>query len=203
MDNANLLASLAYADAIDRVKTNTRRVGFIDIDEFLVPADKDKTLIDILKSFFRENPRSAGLAIGWWMFGANHHKNRPDGLVIENYLRRADAGFMRNVKTIGNPRLMEGCLSPHYPVYAHAACNANECGLNVLGSFDYRKSTEIIHINHYFTKSEEEFIAKMEKGIATKGSPRILADFEKRDRNEIYDDSILVYADTVRACLQR
>ncbi len=188
----------AYSDAINRVKQIARYVAFMDIDEFLCVNDESKTVKEVIDEFFRGNLQAGGIAIGWWMFGSNYHKVKPEGLVIENYLRRADKSFMLNVKTIGNPRLMVDCYSPHYPVYLYLACNANEKGKKVRGPFDYEKSTDIIHINHYFTKSEAECMQKIAKGIATKGRARTKEIFYQRDKNDVYDDSMLRYVSILK-----
>ena len=188
----------AYSDAIVRVKPLARYVAFMDIDEFLCVNDESKNIKEFMDDFFRTNLWAGGIAIGWWMFGSNYHKVKPEGLVMENYLRRADESFMLNVKTIGNPRLMVGCYSPHYPVYLYLASNANEKGKKVRGPFDYSKSTDVIHINHYFTKSEAECMQKIAKGIATKGTPRTKEIFYQRDKNDIYDDSMLRYVSIVK-----
>ena len=187
-----------YSDAVERVRNQTRYVGFFDIDEFLCPNDAGKKLLDVVREFFAVYPDAGGLAISWLMFGSNFHKTKPEGLVMENYLRRADKNFMLNVKTIGNPRLMLGCYSPHYPAYLYQACNRNELGMKVRGPFDYRKSTDIIHINHYFTKSEEECMTKISKGIVVNGTERTKAVFAERDKNDIYDDSMLRYVSIVK-----
>lgn len=188
----------AYTDAIYRLRSSSRWVAFIDLDEFIVPTDSDKTIAEIIGGTIAQHPDAGGLAIGWWMFGSSHHERKPMGGVLENYLYRADADYMKNIKTIGNPRLMHSFGTPHYPYYHGGACNINENGREVRTSFDFAKSTKRIHINHYFTKSKEECMAKIAKGIATVGTPRREAIFYERDRNEIYDDSMLPYVQRIK-----
>ncbi|MBQ7024896.1 MAG: glycosyltransferase family 92 protein [Akkermansia sp.] len=192
----------AYSDAIKRVKETTRYVGFFDIDEFLCPNNPNQKLVDIVKDFFASYPQAGGLAISWLMFGSNYHETKPTGLVMENYLRRGGDDYMSNVKTIGNPRIMLGCYSPHYPAYLYMTCNRNVKGKKVRGPFDYNKSTDVIHINHYFTKSKAECMQKIAKGIATKGTPRTKEIFYQRDRNDVYDDSLLRYVSIVKESIQ-
>lgn len=188
----------AYTDSLLRLRDCARWVAFIDLDEFIVPTEGKKSIVEMVDEIMTAYPHAGGIAIGWWMFGSSHHEHRPEGLVIENYLHRADAGFMRNIKTIGNPRLMLSFSSPHYPNYEGIICNVNENGQNVRTPFDFEKSTCQLHINHYFTKSKEECMAKIAKGIATVGTPRTEAIFFERDRNEIYDDSMLKYAEMIK-----
>lgn len=183
----------AYTDALHRLRHLSRWVAFIDLDEFIVPSDENQTIVEIVEEIMSQNPRAGGLAVAWLMFGSSHHEQRPAGLVLENYLYRAEESFMLNIKTIGNPRLMHSFASPHYPFYYGLRCNVNENGRKVRTPFDYAKSTKKIHINHYFTKSKAECMAKIAKGIATVGTPRTEAIFDERDRNDIYDDSMLRY----------
>lgn len=183
----------AFTDGIKRASDVARYAAFLDADEFLVTASPDETIADVVRDTLAHNPKAGGLAVGWLMFGSSHHKTRPVGLVTENYLYRADAAFMNNIKTIGNPRLMHSFSSPHYPHYMYAGYNVNENGKRIYGSLDFHKSTARIHINHYFTKSEAECMAKIAKGIATVGTPRTKRIFTERDRNEVYDDTILRY----------
>lgn len=184
----------AFSDAIVRAKYKTRYLGFIDPDEFIVAVDERENLKSYVDRMLKKYPRAGGCCIAWLMFGSSHHKTRPEGLVIENYRYRAIDSFMNNVKTIGNPRLMRCAVSPHYPVYLYGSYNVNENGRKLYTPFDFHKSTSIIRINHYYTKSEEECMAKIAKGIVVpKGRERTRETFLQRDRNEVYDDTILRY----------
>ncbi len=50
-----------------------------------------------------------------------------------------------------------------------------------------------ICVNHYFTKSKEEFIIKCNRGRADLTSVRDMTYFYKYDKNDVYDDEILNY----------
>lgn len=90
----------------------------------------------------RNFPIRGGIAISWVMYGSSNHIAKPDGLVIENYSSRADDSYMKNIKTIGNPRLMRKFMTPHYPLYQYGTCNANENGKAVRSSLDFNKSVK-------------------------------------------------------------
>lgn len=190
----------AYSDAINRLKYKTRYVMFMDIDEFLVLKNPEDKLLDYVDSILYRN-KAAGLAISWLMFGSSGHIHRPEGLVIENYIYRAHSDFMRNVKTIGNPRIMHSCVNPHYPIYKYGRTNINENGRCVVASMDFNKSVESIWINHYFTKSADECMAKISKGIATVGQPRTITIFKERDKNDELDETIMRYAEDLKSRL--
>lgn len=193
----------AYTDAINKYKYICKYIGFIDIDEFILLRDEKKSLIDFINSSFKNYPFASGIGISWLNFGSNFHKKKPNGLVIENYLRRAPKSFMLNIKSIVNPRLVVNFSSPHYPNYKYGGYNVNEKGKKIFSSFDYNKSTDIVCINHYFTKSEEECRLKFEKGLATHKGKRSWSDFYFRDKNDEFDDTILRYLDELKSNINR
>lgn len=193
----------AFTDGAMRCRNEARWVSFLDADEFMVPANPHACIPDIVREVMKKDPHAAGVAVPWLMFGSNHHETMPDGLVIESYTGRAEESYTLNIKTIANPRLIHSFYSPHYPCYLYGAYNINENGQRVYASFDYNKSMTLLRIHHYFTKSKEECMKKIAKGIATVGRRRTEAIFYERDRNGVQDDSMLRYADAVKKILGR
>jgi hypothetical protein len=63
----------------------------------------------------------------------------------------------------------------------------------VIGPFTKRVNTKIIRINHYFTKSKDEFLQKKARGRATTSSLRTMQDFTDHDKNDVLDDSMRIY----------
>ncbi len=194
--------NMAYTDAINNYASKTRFMAVVDLDEFIVPIDDKLTLIDVLKNIVRRKPYAAGVTIPWLMYGSSHHKKRPQGLVIDNYLYRAQDSFMLNIKTVFNPRLANGYNNPHYPIYKYGAFSINENGHIIIGKFDNNKSCKQIRINHYFTKSEEEFRAKVARGSADKTPDRSFDNFVQVDKNDIYDGIMLRYSKQIKGNIQ-
>jgi hypothetical protein len=194
--------NIAYTDAVNNYASKTRFMAVVDLDEFIVPTDDKLTLTDVLKNVVRLKPYAAGVAVPWLMYGSSHHKKRPQGLVIDNYLYRAADSFMLNIKTVFNPRLANGYNNPHYPIYKYGAFSINENGSIVIGKYDNDKSCKQIRINHYFTKSEEEFRAKVTRGTADKYLERSFDNFVQWDRNDIYDGIMLRYSERVKRNVQ-
>ena len=194
--------NMAYTDAINNYASKTRFMAALDLDEFIVPIDDKLTLIDVLKNIVRRKPYAAGVAIPWLMYGSSHHKKRPQGLVIDNYLYRAQDSFMLNIKTVFNPRLANGYNNPHYPIYKYGAFSINENGHIIIGKYDHHKSCKQIRINHYFTKSEEEFRAKVARGSADKTPDRSFDNFVQVDKNDIYDGIMLKYSKQIKGNIQ-
>lgn len=190
----------AYNDAVERFKEQTRYMMFVDIDEFVVTKESSDDILRIVRSL-TDGKHVGGVALSWLMFGSNGHKVKPKGLVIENYTHRANDMFMNNIKSIANPRFISMFVNPHYPIYKYGLSNVNERGLRVVASLDYHKSTKRVWVNHYFTKSAEECMEKIRKGIATVGMARTESIFNERDKNDIYDGTILRYVNDLNQAI--
>ncbi|MBQ8293802.1 MAG: glycosyltransferase family 92 protein [Alphaproteobacteria bacterium] len=166
---------LAYADWFAKHRNDTRWLAVIDLDEFIVPM-KMGTIVEYLDSL----PLSvAQVIISWFMFGSNGHNEKPDGLVVENYTRRANRPHY-HYKSIVNPRLVR---SLH--VHRHDAVKRT-VHLNVRD----------MRINHYFCKSWAEYSKRAARGCVFRGQAAGItrydrARFDERDRNDVEDKNIL------------
>ena len=198
-----------YYAGLKKCRKDSKYVGFIDLDEFVVPADNSKSLVDVLDERFAHFDNMAVLSINWLVFGSSGHKTRSDGLVIENYLNRAeyDSTTNRLLKFIANPRLIKGCLtSPHFAYLRNKDVKQlNEKGIEIDSPWnDYPNNTyDYIRINHYYGKSEEDCKAKFNRGNVSRPDyiKRKWDQFVLYDRNEVYDDRMLAYAERVKASL--
>jgi hypothetical protein len=153
----------AYNDAVKKYRNKSKWIGFIDIDEFIVPVKKD-SIIDVINEIEKDVLKGklfAGLAINWVMYGFSGHREKPKGLIIENYAK--NDGIHEGIKSIVNPRTVI-----QYQV--HAALHffkievVNERGIKAYTPNVSQASIEKIRINHYYTKSYEEYAQKITKG---------------------------------------
>jgi hypothetical protein len=157
----------SYVDIVRRVRNSVKWLAVIDIDEFLVPVEK--TIIDIVNDLQtavrqKEHKKLFGLAIRWVQYGYGGHYIKPDGLVIENF--RKNSGAVRYTKSIINPRaaFYTVPLSAHAPVYLDFSFGRTETGEK--HPWESPISVNTIRVNHYFTKSYEEFCKKIERNKA-------------------------------------
>ena len=186
LDNADIVNSLiGYMDSASKYKYDNFWIGFIDIDEFIVPIYKNS-----LKEILKEYEQYGGVGINWCVYGSSNRKDKPNGLVIKNFKYRAKDDFVANIhiKTIANPRYIKRFKNPHQILckYSKKIVSPN---FQILNNFynneiDYSK----IRIKHYYTKSKEEFLIKIKKGKADDKSEKKLSDFEAHDKNDIYDN---------------
>lgn len=158
-------------------------VGFIDADEFVVPIEK--SLPEMLKDF----DNYAGLAINWVIYGSSGHKLKPPGNVKDSYLYRSEYDFDINnhVKCFVKPKLISHPTTPH----------SFQCKENHIVNEDFEPvngpnvpfSGYKIRINHYFCKSVEEFMKKIQRGRAASATNKRSFDyFGIHDKNDVYDD---------------
>lgn len=194
---------VAYQMGIEKAKSESKWLAIIDADEFIQPLENE----NIVK-FLEQEPIS-GMFIGWQVFGSSHHVKRQSGLVIENYLYHADENFIADYKMIINPRKVLKILNPHYVQLFGRVVDENF--KRVIGypasqlKHALPSSKERIRINHYYSKSWEEFQSKANRGYADgpqdesdMRESRNRAAFDDHDQNTVFDDSMLKYVDAIK-----
>jgi len=135
-----------------------RWIAFLDDDEFLFPVTGDD-----LRKVLRKYQNYPGLAVHWRVFGASGHDQRPEGLVVENYTR-CRARIEHIIKSIVNPRKVLRPKSVHYPLYKNGELAVNEKRITVKISNSRPAVADVIRINHYYSKSLQDFREKLARG---------------------------------------
>ncbi|MBQ3101415.1 glycosyltransferase family 92 protein [bacterium] len=161
-----------YRDAIFSYKNETNWLAIIDLDEYIVPVECEN-----LSSFLEEYKDFPALGVNWVMFDSNGYEKRPNKLVIEAYTRVQsvlDNPVNRHIKSIVNPKKVRFVTNPHYCFYKNHELAVDE-NRNPIGSYPYigdknaftkNISVNKIRINHYHTKSLEDYNRKRELGFA-------------------------------------
>ena len=202
-----------YNNAIQSFKDDSEYIAFIDADEFIMPIQDTNLaeLVDsILTRFNKFGGSVGGLAVKWAVYGSGGHVHRPDGPVIENYLYKENGELDRHVKTIVNPRCVSAWINPHFPMYRNGCYSINEKGMRVFGPFMDGDERSLIRVNHYYYKSEDEFMKRVRKGKCdiriTESQMQDLINSKLDDlqsSNNEYDPIMLRYADRVKAEMQK
>jgi hypothetical protein len=149
----------AYNHAIRACRNKTKYLAIIDADEFIVPVQKEN-LVEVINEITAAHPKNsiAAMHVLWEVYGFGGNRHKPDGLVIEHYTRRTDkpatVGKMifdrKNIgKTIVNPRVVI-----KYHIH-EGICFWFKKRLKI--------GEDVLRINHYWTKSYDEFCAKMKR----------------------------------------
>ena len=160
-----------YEHCVETYRQQARWIAFIDDDEFLFPVEGED-----LRSKLTHFEDFAGVAVCRTVFGASGHEKRPEGLVIESYTRRQRT-LGTKIKSIVNPLEVRSC-SVHAFGYLRGAHAVDEKKRVLTGADISAPSVERLCMNHYYTKSFEDFRRKVERGRATRLEKRSLPDEE-------------------------
>ncbi|MBR1646876.1 MAG: glycosyltransferase family 92 protein [Selenomonadaceae bacterium] len=204
--SGKLMQMPAYNDALNRYKFFCRYMAFIDLDEFIFPKT-NQSIVEVVDEILSRNPNVAGVGINWQIFGSNGHETADYSRdVLERFTRRAtnewifvkEDGFKGGnifIKSVVNPRLVDYYFSPHYAIYFSDFKAINSDGAETYSAGSFPIVTDKLVVNHYFTKSKEEFVSRR-LGSTTAcwaTNPYTMEIFDTNDRNEVFDDGILKY----------
>lgn len=170
----------AYTDFITRFKNDTKWAIIVDLDEFVV--SKKCGITD----FLRKLPNKVSqIIVPWIFFGSNGHKTQPDGLVIENYTKRAT-----------KPRLYKSIINPRRVLVMK--CHEH----TVVGKTIFQKMDTLL-VNHYYCKSLQEYLRRANRGDALNGNDFaqkefVKSTFDKFDTNDVPDLFIQQYVPAIK-----
>ena len=191
----------AYNDAINRYGHLAKYMAFIDCDEFMMPVNSDKSLLEIIDSVFRKDGNAGGLGINWCIYGSSGHETKPErGLLMENFTHRSHVNYERNftIKCIVKPYCVKGFSHPHYPMFRPGFYNIDFQGELIPFWRNEIIEYEGIRLNHYYCKSKEEYVKRISLGKADSPHKLSMDYFYKDDRNEVQDDVMLSYSSDVK-----
>ncbi|WP_165694213.1 glycosyltransferase family 2 protein [Teichococcus deserti] len=195
----------AYADGLARLRPDYEWLAYIDIDEFLyVPGHGND-----LQAFLDAHGDRGAIAVNWKLFGTGGQESRGPGLVVERFTRCAGTQHSGNraVKTLARtdalavPNLHNHAFAPGIR-YATIHGEEIAAGTGKSGTVSH----DVICLHHYFTKSREEWDAKVARGRATKPDShpdkiRKEDHFRMHNRNDREDRSLLPYGPAIRTRL--
>lgn len=192
--NGRLRQLDAYNNALNRFSNQTKYLAVIDADEFIYCSNENHTLLPILNSYFK-NSKVGGLAVNWVIYGSSHFKTRPTGLVSNNFIYRSKVDFEKNhfIKTICNPRKVFDFTLSHAANYLPGYYAIDEKYNYVPWAKTKKVNISKIRLNHYYSKSREEFLKKRNRGSGEVLAPRRLDEFDEHDKNNVFDDSMRIY----------
>ncbi|NMB53324.1 MAG: glycosyltransferase family 92 protein [Leptolinea sp.] len=157
----------AYDHCLQEYGRFSRWIGFIDTDEFIVP----KTTPDI-KEFLCSYEQYAGLGLNSLFFGAGGHETRPVCGQVAGYQIRAPEELSKNrfIKSIVQPSRVVLPVSPHSFLYKENDFCVNENKDRIDTQF-FPCNVRKIQLNHYYTRSTQEWKEKKQRGRGDSGTP--------------------------------
>lgn len=157
-----------YRDAIYRYKDTVKWMALIDLDEFLFPVQK-KSLVDFMKDY----EQYPAVAVNSIQYDCNGVEVRPEkSLLIETFTRMSIKDFEKGnavIKSIVNPKKVYAVFHPHGHLYKNDELAINENFIPIQkNEIWYTNGVSInkIRLNHYYTKSVQEYMEKVKKGYA-------------------------------------
>jgi hypothetical protein len=183
----------AYADCLWRHRRDARWIAFIDVDELLF-SPTGKSLPEILRRF----DTHPGVAVNRRTYGTSGWEHPPEGLVTENYLWRDADEYIGNrwVKSIVHPG---SAVSPGSPHHFRLRGNAVGEDRRPVRSVLREPTVKLLRINHYYTRSVEEFGRKAARPDAATGTIQDFRDPIPVDA--VRDEIILQFGSELRAVL--
>jgi hypothetical protein len=167
----------AYNHFINTYKNEYDWVAFFDVDEFLVLKKHNN-----IKEFINDYRDESAIGVNWVFFGDNNQKEINEYSVISRFTKRQlqpnehikSLVNLKNVRTMYVHNHVGPCVDTNRKRIDNTPFNPN-------GPID------VAQINHYFVKTKEEFIKKINRGRADTGTYRDGSDFEKYNLNETED----------------
>lgn len=184
----------AYKDCAKRFRSETYWLGFIDIDEFVVPVADDN-----IKSFFKRFNDRPSVLLYWRMFGTSGIKERDikSTLVTESFIsswpKYDDIGkcFLNTNYEISDKQpILHHMLWTRYrgKDYPPVNCFDNVCPRDWYNPVANKKFP--IQINHYVLKSYNEYLAKVKKSdVFFKSNPKGQEHFQRHEKRSTGTDT--------------
>ncbi len=181
----------AYGYAIKIFGPHSKWMAFFDIDEFFV-LKQHESLPALLDTVDADQ-----LLVSWRFYGHSGHRSKPDGLVIENYTG-CDPDLAPVVKCIVRP-------SKAYVMFVHncsttSGKTVNDTGLVIKEDWmlpTEHRSEQFVCMNHYFTRSYEEYEQKIHRGQVDGRTQKKVEPFEKWDYPH-HDTCLVGWTEKVR-----
>ena len=155
--------------------------AFFDIDEFLVLKKHNN-----IKDFITDYNDYYAIGINWVLFGDNgHEKIENESSVLKRFTKR-QTSINQHVKSI--VKMSSNVLMDVHNPFNKPVTDTNKRLFN--GPFNKFGDDNIAQINHYFCKTQEEFIEKCNRGRADtplEAHRRTMKDFINHNFNEVED----------------
>lgn len=174
---------LAYKDCAEKYGDESNWIAYIDLDEYIVP-NKSNNIKELLKKF-----ENRPIVIAYWrLFGSSGKINRDtNGLVTEDFYlcwrKYTNVGkfFYNTSYDYADDLKINQNMHSHWAKYSgHKLPPVNFYGHIICNEVDVVDDEyPSVQINHYFTKSYNEYLEKKARGDAY---------FELNPRDEEYYD---------------
>lgn len=196
--------SNAYNDALRKYGNLCKYMAFIDCDEYLQTVESNRSIVNEIDRLLDGKNAKAGVAVNWVMYGSSHLESKPVGYCFESFKWRAKLGKKGTyvIKSIVRPECVISYNHPHIPQYIIGFYSVNTIGVRCDDWSNEIDDYYSLRLNHYFTKSKEQWIKRRSARRADTGTIRTLDEFYEHDNNDVEDLSPLRFSTEVRLILK-
>lgn len=151
----------AYENAYNRFKSETKWLGYIDMDEF-VNLQSDNSIKNLLHRF-RKYP---SVFFHWRMFGTSNLIDPPEDFrVLKNYTSCWEDLCNSGKTFINTDFKMKKITSPHFMLSDFYGLSLYPCAMNGIPTVLFKtwytkKISRTAYLNHYWSKSYREYYIK-------------------------------------------
>ncbi len=166
----------SHMDFLSNYAKETRWFLAADPDEYVLIKDKSKNL----KEFLEENSRYAAVECVWHHFNANGQEKRTAGTDMERFTTEVDWDYAKgHGKYFAQSNRVERFhnYSPHMRLEAQVLTGEKS------------KADKYFQLNHYYTRSYEEWVKKIERGTAVPYAKRKYSEFFELNPDMKYLDT--------------
>lgn len=187
-----------YQLALDTFGKNFFWLAFLDLDEFIITR-KAFSLAEFLLPY----EPFGGVGLHWALFGTSGIDACTDTLVTEKFTRRLpdDHPVHMHIKSIVQPEKVQSVgNNPHCFVYKDGQYCVDENRTPIPSGYPLSPSTNALaQVNHYYTKSRQEYFAKTQKGNADSETQRTV---QEPFAGDIVDRSASPYSRILKRTMQ-
>lgn len=194
----------AYHRVCSRYQSEFDWIAFIDADEFIFSPHEDH-----IHQLLQRHHQAAAIGLPWLFFGSSGHETKPNDLVLNSYTKRAQFNKFSpqlHVKTLVRPDKVMRCINPHaFEVEGDYVGPDGQVlqWAQKRGIMDKYSDYSSWRVNHYFTKSRENWVQRMVRGQLGANTQRTPKDFTTYDKNDVADESALTLAAKVRELIDQ
>lgn len=152
----------AYTHCLKTYGPGCEWIGFIDTDEFIRVED-GQPIVDYLAAM---PPDADCVALRWVVYGASGQYTKTPGKVRERFtVKAAYPPYLLQCKCIVRPGRIRA-MAAHGPIQvdSHRPRLVNSRGQPIRSIFDSKLTAEVAWVDHYFTRSLEEWQEKIARG---------------------------------------
>ena len=209
-----------YAAGLELMRTEgVEWCAFLDADEFIgngAAGGPGAEANETFAAFLSRHESHCAIGLNWALFGSSGLFTRPEGLMQEAFLRRAEDGFpvQRHIKSVVRPQQTLGVYhahgfavrSPYYNARGEEIVwRTEEYGSPVV-PFAYTETAPVLNgwrVNHYFCRWRGRWEEKVRLSQLRDVFWRSEQDWAHHDRNEVRDSSALNWTAADKAMMER